>query len=208
MNTAATLSSSGTGPSPDALRNYLSERSRTELDELRSELDARLLALENALTSPDDCESLESLVIDLARVAMDEAEAAARRAIFDAQSDAQYRSKPRVPTHEPPSRRHVRRRRRCIAISIPHARTRQRSSAKSKKRAAALKRNAKRARRCRRICRKHARRSIPIARRLSPCAAKSSRRRRRSPRPRTPHARQPAARKKQPRRHPECHRGR
>ena len=89
MNTAATLSSSGTGPSPDALRNYLSERSRTELDELRSELDARLLALENALTSPDDCESLESLVIDLARVAMDEAEAAARRAIFDAQSDAQ-----------------------------------------------------------------------------------------------------------------------
>jgi hypothetical protein len=89
MNTVATLSSSGPGPSPDALRNYLSERSRTELDALRSELDARLSALENALTSPDDCDSLESLVIDLARVAMDEAEAATRRAIFDAQADAQ-----------------------------------------------------------------------------------------------------------------------
>ena len=88
MNTAATLSSSGTGPSPDALRNYLSERSRTELDTLRVDLDARLLALENALTSPDDCESLESLIVDLARVAMDEAEAATRRAIFEAQSDA------------------------------------------------------------------------------------------------------------------------
>ena len=47
MNTVAALSSSsGTGPSPDALRNYLSERSRTELDALRFELDARLLALE------------------------------------------------------------------------------------------------------------------------------------------------------------------
>ena len=88
MNTA-TQSSSGTGPSPDALRNYLSERSRHELDTLRSELDARLLALESALTSPDDCESLESLIVDLARVAMDEAEAATRRAIFDAQTDAQ-----------------------------------------------------------------------------------------------------------------------
>src|SRR6476646_7641722 len=88
MNTAATLSSSGTGPSPDALRNYLSERSRTELDELRSELDARLLALENALTSPDDCESLESLVIDLARVAMDEAQADAQVQIEAARADA------------------------------------------------------------------------------------------------------------------------
>jgi PilZ domain-containing protein len=88
MNTAA-LSPSGTGPSPDALRNYLSERSRTELDALRADLDTRLLALENALTSPDECDSLESLVIDLARVAMEEAEAATRRAIFEAQVDGQ-----------------------------------------------------------------------------------------------------------------------
>jgi chromosome segregation ATPase len=88
MNTA-TVSSSGTGPSPDALRNYLSERSRNELDALRSDLDERLQALENALTSPEDTESIETLVVDLARVAMDEAEASTRRAIFEAQADAQ-----------------------------------------------------------------------------------------------------------------------
>ena len=88
MNTAA-FSPSGGGPSPDALRNHLSERSKQDLDALRSELDMRLLALENALTSPDDCESLESLVLELARVAMDEAEASTRRAIFEAQTDAQ-----------------------------------------------------------------------------------------------------------------------
>jgi chromosome segregation ATPase len=88
MNTV-TLSPSGTGPSPDALRNYLSERSRTELDALRADLDTRLTALENALTSPDECDSLETLITDLARVAMDEAEAATRRAIFEAQADGQ-----------------------------------------------------------------------------------------------------------------------
>ena len=88
MNTAA-FSPSGAGLSPDALRNYLSERSQQELDTLRTELDTRLVALENALTSPDECESLESLVLDLARVAMDEAEAATRRAILEAQADAQ-----------------------------------------------------------------------------------------------------------------------
>jgi PilZ domain len=88
MNTV-TLSPSGTGQPPDALRNYLSERSRTELDALRADLDTRLTALENALTSPDECDSLESLITDLARVAMDEAEAATRRAIFEAQADGQ-----------------------------------------------------------------------------------------------------------------------
>ena len=110
------------------------------------ELDARLLALENALTSPDDCESLESLVIDLARVAMDEAEAATRRAIFDAQSDAQAQVERRVRKREPPSRRRVRRPRRCIGISIPPGRTRRRSSGKSKRRAAGSRPNARRAR--------------------------------------------------------------
>ena len=88
MNTAA-FSPSGAGPAPDALRDHLSQRSQQELDALRAELDIRLGALENALTSPDECESLESLVLDLARVAKDEAEAATRRAIFDAQADAQ-----------------------------------------------------------------------------------------------------------------------
>ena len=88
MNTAA-FSPPGAGPSPEALRDYLSERSQQELDALRAELETRLGALENALTSPDECESLESLVLDLARVAKDEAEAATRRAIFDAQAEAQ-----------------------------------------------------------------------------------------------------------------------
>jgi hypothetical protein len=57
--------------------------------EQRADLDTRLTALENALTSPDECDSLETLITDLARVAMDEAEAATRRAIFEAQADGQ-----------------------------------------------------------------------------------------------------------------------
>ena len=85
----ASRSPSGSGPTPEALRSYLSEQSQQELDTLRGELDMRLAALENALTSPDETESLESLVVELARVAMDEAEASTRRAIVAAQVNAQ-----------------------------------------------------------------------------------------------------------------------
>ncbi len=59
-----------------------------DLGALRAALDARLTALEAGLANPDECESLEALILDLARVATDEAEAAARRAARQGQVDA------------------------------------------------------------------------------------------------------------------------
>src|ERR1700704_849391 len=77
---------------PDALRRYLAETARRELDALRAAFDARLAALEAALAHPDQHASLETLVLDLARVATVEAESAVARAILQAQSDAQARA--------------------------------------------------------------------------------------------------------------------
>ncbi|MCU1382384.1 MAG: hypothetical protein JWL71_1081, partial [Acidobacteria bacterium] len=56
-----------------------------ELDALRAELEARLAALERALTHPEPGVSLEKLLMDLARTATAEAEAAAARATLEAQ---------------------------------------------------------------------------------------------------------------------------
>jgi chromosome segregation ATPase len=80
-------------PLPDRLKQYLSETARREIDALRAALDSRLLALEAALAHPEPHESLEALVIDLARVATAEAEASAARASLDAQIEAQERTK-------------------------------------------------------------------------------------------------------------------
>ena len=66
----------------------LLDRAQQEIDALRQALDAHLSALEAALANPDACESLETLVLDLARVATREAEAAAQRAVLGAQMDA------------------------------------------------------------------------------------------------------------------------
>jgi chromosome segregation ATPase len=60
-----------------------------ELQALRSSLDARLNALETALADPSQQEALEDLILDLARVATEEADAAARQAYLDAQQQAQ-----------------------------------------------------------------------------------------------------------------------
>jgi chromosome segregation ATPase len=80
-------------PLPDRLKQYLSETARREIDALRAALDSRLLALEAALAHPEPHDSLETLVIDLARVATAEAEASAARASLAAQIDAQERTK-------------------------------------------------------------------------------------------------------------------
>ena len=80
-------------PLPDRLKQYLSETARREIDALRAALDSRLLALEAALAHPEPHDSLETLVIDLARVATAEAEASAARASLEAQIDAQARAK-------------------------------------------------------------------------------------------------------------------
>src|SRR5712691_3249285 len=83
MRTTA-LAKADTGPSYAALRLHLSETTE-ELEDLRAALDTRLATLEAALANPDACDSLETLVIELARVATTEAEAAAARACLEAQ---------------------------------------------------------------------------------------------------------------------------
>ena len=60
-----------------AVRPTLSD----QLVTLRRNFDERLIALETGLTEPDHGPSIESLILDLARVAAEEAEAAARDAV-------------------------------------------------------------------------------------------------------------------------------
>lgn len=67
------------------LRSYLSDTAQRELESLRSTLDARLVALERALADPDGAESLEALIIDLARAATEEAHTSAARKWLEAQ---------------------------------------------------------------------------------------------------------------------------
>ena len=76
------------------LRTYLSETAQRELDALRAALDARLMALEKALAHPENSESLETLIIDLARVASEEAHTSAARQWLEAQADADARTPP------------------------------------------------------------------------------------------------------------------
>jgi chromosome segregation ATPase len=83
-------------PLADRLKQYLSDTARREIDALRADLDSRLLALEAALVHPEPHESLETLVIDLARVATTEAEASTARACLDSQIEAQERAKESV----------------------------------------------------------------------------------------------------------------
>jgi hypothetical protein len=71
-------------PLPERLKQYLSDMARRELEMLRADLEAKLIALERALARPDQHDSLETLVLDLARAATIEAEAAASRAMLDA----------------------------------------------------------------------------------------------------------------------------
>ena len=52
-------------------------------------LDARLNALESALADPSQHGSLQQLILDLARVATEEADAAARQACLEAERQGQ-----------------------------------------------------------------------------------------------------------------------
>ena len=79
-------------PLPDRLKQYLTDVARRELDTLRTDLEVKLAALETALLHPDQHGSIETLVFDLARAATVEAEAAASRAMLDAQIQARERS--------------------------------------------------------------------------------------------------------------------
>ena len=79
-------------PLPDRLKQYLTETARRELEALRADLEARLIALERALAHPEQHHSIETLVFDLARVATSEAEAAAARAMLAAQFEVPDRT--------------------------------------------------------------------------------------------------------------------
>src|SRR5262249_40634667 len=78
--------------SVETVRQYLASNAQRELDALRSELDVRLSALEAALARPDSTASLERLILDLARVATAEAQAAAAKATLEAQLHAHERA--------------------------------------------------------------------------------------------------------------------
>jgi PilZ domain len=84
----AAFAQADTGELLTAVRRDLSETSR-ELESLRASLDTKLATLEAALASSDPGDSLETLVIDLARTATAEAEAAALRACLEVQLVAQ-----------------------------------------------------------------------------------------------------------------------
>ena len=85
----AVVSQPETGLSPAAVSQYLGDASQRELDALRTALDKRLAALEAALANPDESEALESLVIELGRVATAEADATATRVCLQARLEAQ-----------------------------------------------------------------------------------------------------------------------
>ncbi len=86
---ATTSSSPHTAFPPGALHQHLSDQARRQLDALRSAINVRLSVLEAVLADPSRGESLEGLIHDLARVATEEAQAAAAKACFDAKSDAE-----------------------------------------------------------------------------------------------------------------------
>src|SRR5262245_40316067 len=81
----ATISSS------DPQNGYLAESAQKRLDVLRGAMDMRLAALETALSDPGQSASLEALILDLARVATEEAQAAAASACVDARLQADMR---------------------------------------------------------------------------------------------------------------------
>jgi hypothetical protein len=83
------MSLAATPIAPPSARLQVPTIVREELDALRSELDARYAALETALLDPNQTDGLERLVLDLARVATDEAEAAAKRVLLELQMDAE-----------------------------------------------------------------------------------------------------------------------
>ena len=74
---------------PGALDAHLSDQARHQLNELRSAIDVRLTVLEAVLADPSRGESLEGLILDLARVATEEAHAAATQACLEARSEAE-----------------------------------------------------------------------------------------------------------------------
>jgi len=73
---------------PATVNEHLSESAQRQLSALREALETRLAALEDVLADPSRGESLEGLILDLSRVATEEAQAAAATACLDTQVEA------------------------------------------------------------------------------------------------------------------------
>src|SRR6185436_8640741 len=71
-----------------SLNEHLSDSAQRQLAALRAALETRLAVLEDVLAHPSRGESLEDLILDLARVATEEAQAAASQACLDAKLEA------------------------------------------------------------------------------------------------------------------------
>lgn len=95
--TSATRANAETTGSPIAIAQQLAQTT-ADLERLRVSLDAKLAKLEAALAGTDDSEPLETLVIDLARVATREADAAATRGHLEAEQAAQQVAEARAET--------------------------------------------------------------------------------------------------------------
>jgi chromosome segregation ATPase len=95
MATVASVRSEKSPSSGLSLRQ-LSQSAEQELATLRAALDQKLATLEAALANPSRGESLETLIIDLARVATAEAETAATKACVDSQLEAQRQAAARA----------------------------------------------------------------------------------------------------------------
>src|SRR5262249_28285433 len=86
---SAVLSEANTILSSDSPNLYVSESAQRRLDALRSSVDVRLAALEAALADPSSGESLEALILDLARLACEESQAAAAQGCADTRLEAE-----------------------------------------------------------------------------------------------------------------------
>ena len=72
----------------EKLKDRPSDRAQRQLDVLRAALEDRLVALEAALADPTGGESLERLILDLARSVTEEARSAASKACVDTKQEA------------------------------------------------------------------------------------------------------------------------
>src|SRR5215204_1399441 len=77
--------------SPAPVTQNLSDSAQQHLTTLRSEIESRLATLEEVLADPSRGESLAGLILDLSRIATEEAQAAAAQAceIFRIEADRQ-----------------------------------------------------------------------------------------------------------------------
>jgi chromosome segregation ATPase len=76
------------GSASEKLNDHPSDRAQRQLDALRAALEDRLVALEAALADPTGGESLERLILDLARSVTEESRAAASKVCVDTKLEA------------------------------------------------------------------------------------------------------------------------